>query len=97
MIVGEGIPGNTWCPLFFKKHHSVVNLSTPRPDPSTALRTSGLGLLEVHPEPRLSTPPSKTGLRAAERVNHKFLSMWMNALKHGFRSRNLQVAFSRDI
>jgi hypothetical protein len=25
--------------------------------------------LEVHPEPRLSTPPSKAGLRAAERVN----------------------------
>jgi hypothetical protein len=39
-----------------------VNLSTPRPE--------GRGLLEVHPEPRLSTPPSKAGLRAAERVKN---------------------------
>jgi len=38
-----------------------VNLSTPRPE--------GRGLLEVHPEPRFPTPPSKAGLRAAERVN----------------------------
>jgi cytochrome c oxidase subunit 4 len=43
-----------------EKFHKV-NLSTPRP--------KGRGLLEVHPEPRLSTPPSKAGLRAAERVN----------------------------
>jgi hypothetical protein len=41
-----------------------VNLSTPRPE--------GRGLLEVHPEPRLSTPPSKAGLRVAERVNAIF-------------------------
>jgi hypothetical protein len=39
-----------------------VNLSTPRP--------KGRGLLEVHPEPRLSTPRSKAGLRAAERVKN---------------------------
>jgi hypothetical protein len=38
-----------------------MNLSTPRPE--------GWGLLEVHPEPRFSTPPSKAGLREAERVN----------------------------
>jgi hypothetical protein len=37
-----------------------VNLSTPRPE--------GWGFLEIHPEPRLSTPPLKAGLRAAERV-----------------------------
>ena len=37
-----------------------MNLSTPRPE--------GRGLLEVHPEPRLSTPPLKAGLRAAEWV-----------------------------
>ena len=37
-----------------------MNLSTPRPE--------GRGLLEVHPEPRSSTPPSKAGLRAVERV-----------------------------
>ena len=37
-----------------------VNLSTPGP--------KGWSLLEVHPEPGLSTPPSKAGLRAAERV-----------------------------
>ena len=46
-----------------------MNLSTPRPDPSTALRTSGRGLLEVHPEPGLSSPPSRAGLCAAEWVN----------------------------
>ncbi len=38
-----------------------MNLSAPRP--------KGRGLLKVHPEPRFFTPPSKTGLRAAERVN----------------------------
>lgn len=38
-----------------------MNLSTPRPE--------GRGLLEVYPEPGLSTPPSKAGLRAGERVN----------------------------
>ncbi len=38
-----------------------VNLSTPRSEVR--------GLLEVHPEPRLSTPPS--GLCAAERVNSR--------------------------
>jgi oligopeptide/dipeptide ABC transporter ATP-binding protein len=47
-----------------------VNLSTPRPEgrdlPSTRAQAEGLG---VHPEPRLLTPPSKTGVRAAERVN----------------------------
>lgn len=61
--------------------YAEVNLSTPGPDPSIALRTSGRGLpfdklkapstaegLEVHPEQRLSTPPLKEGLRAAERV-----------------------------
>ena len=37
-----------------------VNLSTHQPE--------GLGLIEVHPEPGLSTPASKAGLRAAERV-----------------------------
>jgi len=42
-----------------------VNLSTPRPE--------GRGLLEVHPEPRSSTPPPKAGLRAAERVNKSLL------------------------
>ena len=60
------------------KSLQLVNLSDPWPDPSTELRTSGRGLpstraqaegLEVHPEPRLSTPPSKAGLGAAERVN----------------------------
>jgi len=47
-----------------------VNLSTPRPArrglPSTRAQAEGL---EVHPEPCLSCPPSKAGLRAAERVN----------------------------
>jgi hypothetical protein len=38
-----------------------MNLSTLRPE--------GRGLLEVYPEPRFSTPPSKAGLNAAERVN----------------------------
>jgi hypothetical protein len=38
-----------------------VNLSTPRPE--------SRGLLEVHPEPGLSTPPSKAELHVAERVN----------------------------
>ncbi len=38
-----------------------VSLSTPRPE--------GLGSLEVHPEPGSSAPPSKEGLRAAERVS----------------------------
>jgi len=37
-----------------------VNLSAPRPE--------GRGLLKVHPEPRLLTPPLKAGLRAVERV-----------------------------
>jgi hypothetical protein len=47
------------------RHHSKtknVNLSTLRPE--------GRGLLEVHPEPRSSTPPLKAGLRAAERVKY---------------------------
>src|SRR4030043_1339477 len=60
------------------KSLQLVNPSDPWPDPSTALRTSGRVFpstraqaegLEVHPEPRLSTPPSKPGLGAAERVN----------------------------
>jgi hypothetical protein len=38
-----------------------MNLSTRRP--------KGRGLLEVHPEPCSPTPPSKAGLRTAERVN----------------------------
>ena len=38
-----------------------ANLSTPR--------LEGWGLLEVRPEPRLSTSPSKAGLRAVERAN----------------------------
>jgi polysulfide reductase chain C len=46
-----------------------VNLSTPRPSgralPSTRAQAEGL---EVHPEPRLSTPPSRVGLGAAARV-----------------------------
>jgi hypothetical protein len=37
-----------------------MNLSTPLPE--------GWGLLEVHPEPRFSTPPSKAGFHAAEWV-----------------------------
>jgi hypothetical protein len=43
-----------------------VNLSTPQPE--------SWGLLEVHPEPRFFTPPSKAGLRAVEwvkEVNHE--------------------------
>jgi hypothetical protein len=31
MIVSEGIPGSTWYPLFFKKHHSGVKLPGHRP------------------------------------------------------------------
>jgi len=46
-----------------------VNLSTPRPEgwglPSTRAQAEGL---EVHPEPRFFTPPSKAELRAAEWV-----------------------------
>ena len=49
---------------------SKVNLSTPRPEgwglPSTRAQAEGL---EVHPEPRFFTPPSKAKLRAAEWVN----------------------------
>ena len=52
-----------------RKEKSGVNLSTPRPEgqglPSTRAQAEGL---EVHPEPHASTPPSKAGLRAAERV-----------------------------
>ncbi len=47
-----------------------VNLSTFRPEgsdlPSTRAQAVGL---KVHPKPRSSTPPSKAGLHAAERVN----------------------------
>jgi len=47
-----------------------VNLSAPRPEdrglPSTRAQAEGL---EVHPEPLSSNPPSKEGLRPAERVN----------------------------
>jgi TRAP-type C4-dicarboxylate transport system permease small subunit len=40
-----------------------MNLSTPRPE--------GRGLLEVHPEPRLSTPSLKPRHPTAERVNER--------------------------
>ena len=47
-----------------------MNLSTRRPEdrglPSAQAQAEGL---EVHPEPRSCTPPSKAGLRAVERVN----------------------------
>jgi hypothetical protein len=39
-----------------------VNLSTPK--------SEGWGLLEVHPEPRFYTWPSKAGLLAAEWVKN---------------------------
>ena len=60
-----------------------MNLSTPRP--------SGRGLIEVHPEPRLSTPPSKAGLRAAERVEDR--SRLMNSLErlNSFLNRILMI------
>ena len=38
-----------------------MNLSAPRPEDR--------GLLKVHPEPRVTSPPSKAGLRAVEWVN----------------------------
>ena len=44
-----------------------VNLSTLRPE--------GRGLLEVHPEGRFFTSPSKAGLRAAEWVNFETVSI----------------------
>ena len=43
--------------------------------PSTRAQAEGL---KVHPEPRFFTPPSKTGLRAAERVKKRQLE---NTLK----------------
>ena len=52
-------------------------LSTPRPDPSTMVRTTSPGLsstlaqpegIEVQPESRLATSPSKAGVRPSERV-----------------------------
>jgi hypothetical protein len=45
---------------FARHREEEVNLSTPQP--------KGRGLLEVHPEPCFSTPPSNTGLRTVERV-----------------------------
>jgi hypothetical protein len=54
-----------------------ANLSTPRPEgqglPFDKLKApSTVEGLEVHPEPRLSTLPSKkAGLRAAERVKKR--------------------------
>ena len=54
-----------------------MNLSS-EPFGSPRLNTGGLPSaraqaegLKVHPEPRFFTPPSKTGLRAAERVKQK--------------------------
>lgn len=52
--------GNYLKTILPQKPLDKVNLSTHQPE--------GLGLLEVYPEPGLSTPASKAGLRAAERV-----------------------------
>jgi hypothetical protein len=54
---------------YIKEGLLKVNPSTPRPDPSTVLRTSGQGLLRVDPERRFLSPPSKAGLGAVEWVN----------------------------
>ena len=65
------IPAALYLKIFnLFKTFQLVKLSTLRPGgrglPSTRAQAEGL---EVHPEPRLSTPPSKAGLGAAERVN----------------------------
>jgi hypothetical protein len=48
----------------------ILNIS-PKVNPS-ATRPEGWGLLRVDPERRFSTPPSKPGLGAVERVNSNF-------------------------
>ena len=63
-----------------------VNVSTPRPEdrglPSTRAQAEGhdlpAGRQEVHPEPRSSTPPSKEGVRAAERMSQPLTSKVAN-------------------
>ena len=64
-----GLPGNVdmitrsaFLPAYKAGHPAdlPVNLSAPQP--------KGRGLLEVHPEPCFSTPPSNAGLRTVERV-----------------------------
>jgi soluble lytic murein transglycosylase-like protein len=57
------------------RKHKQTNLSTPR--------LEGRELLEVRPEPRLSPPPSKAGLRTAERANITLLILLSGMLALG--------------